>query len=114
MINLITAILASVVIGIFEETIDKLAALAVLMPIVASMGGNAGTQTLTIAVRAIATKELTTHNALRVVGKEVSVGILNGLFFAVIVTAISFFWYGNLYLSMILGFATIVTLLAAG
>ncbi len=114
LINLVTAIIASIVIGIFEESIAKLAALAVLMPIVASMGGNAGTQTLTIAVRAIATRELTGTNARRVIGKEVLVGVLNGLLFAIITAVATYLWYGNLMLSMIFAFATIITLAIAG
>lgn len=113
-INLVTAILASIVIGMFEGYIAKLASLAVLMPIVASMGGNAGTQTLTVIVRAIATKELTGPNALRIIGKEMLVGILNGLVFAIIAGGLTYIWYGNPYMSIIFGCATIVTLLLAG
>jgi magnesium transporter len=112
--NLITAILASIVIGFFEGAIAKVATLAVLMPIGASMGGNAGMQTTTIAVRAIATKELTATNAIRVVGKEVMVGLLNGVCFAVVVGVASYFWYGDLMLSCIFGAAMIFTLLLAG
>lgn len=113
-INLITAIVASVVIANFEATIEKLAALAVLMPIVASMGGNAGTQTVTVTVRAIATREITATNAFRVISKEILVGGLNGILFAVITAAVIYFWYHNLYLSLIFGSATIATLLLAG
>ena len=83
-VNLFTAIVASMVIGLFEATIEQIVALAVLMPIVASMGGNAGTQTLTVAVRAIAMKDLTAANARRFIGKEVLVGLINGLVFAVL------------------------------
>jgi magnesium transporter len=114
LVNLFTAIAASFVIGIFEGSIQQLAALAVLMPIVASMGGNAGTQTLTVAVRAIATRELTTTNTLRVVGKELGVGILNGLAFACVVGVASYIWYGNVMLSLALAGATVVTLIIAG
>jgi magnesium transporter len=114
MINLVTAVIASVVIGQFEGSIEKLAALAVLMPIVASMGGNAGTQTLTVAVRAIATKELTSANAIRVIGKEIAVGSLNGIVFAVIAGVITYLWYGQLGLSLIFAAATIITLTLAG
>ena len=78
-VNLATAILASLVIGQFEGAIEKIVALAVLMPIVASMGGNAGTQTVTVAVRALATGQLTAANALRFVAKEAAVGGLNGM-----------------------------------
>ena len=84
-VNLCTAIVASLVIGLFDAAIEQVVALAVLMPIVASMGGNAGTQTLTVAVRALAMKELTTTNAARIVGKEVVVGGINGILFAVLI-----------------------------
>lgn len=114
LINLITAVAASVVIAMFEGEIEKLAALAVLMPIVASMGGNAGTQTLTIAVRAISRKELTGANAVRVVTKEALVGIINGMMFAVIAVVAIFIWYDNLLLSLIFGAAMVATLLLAG
>jgi magnesium transporter len=86
-VNLMTAILASLVIGLFEGTIEKVVALAVLMPIVASMGGNAGTQTLTVAVRALAMKDLSSANAWRFINKELLVGLFNGLVFAVITGA---------------------------
>ncbi|PIR37634.1 MAG: magnesium transporter [Alphaproteobacteria bacterium CG11_big_fil_rev_8_21_14_0_20_39_49] len=112
--NLVTAIIASVVIGLFEETIEKLAALAVLMPIVASMGGNAGTQSITVTVRAIATKELTSTNMMRVVKKELLVGGLNGIMFAIITGILSYAWYGSLGLSLVFAIATIFTLLLAG
>ncbi len=112
--NLVTAIVASVVIALFEGTIEKLAALAVLMPIIASMGGNAGTQSITVTVRALATKELTSTNMMRVVKKEVIVGGLNGIMFAVITGSLSYFWYGNLGLSLVFAIATVFTLLLAG
>ena len=92
-VNLITAILASLVIAQFADVIEAIVALAVLMPIITSMGGNAGTQTLTIAVRALATKDLTAVNALRIIRREVMVGLLNGLIFAVIIGAIGMVWY---------------------
>jgi magnesium transporter len=114
LVNLLTAVVASIVIWFFEGTIEKISSLAVLMPIVASMGGNAGTQTITVIVRAIATKELTTNNALRVVGKEILVGGLNGLLFAIISAVMVFIWYQNIILSITFAFATIVTLLLAG
>ena len=82
-VNLLTTVLASIVIAQFSETIQSLVALAVLMPIVASMGGNAGTQTLTVAVRALATRDLTTENLKRVVVREVLVGFMNGLVFSI-------------------------------
>ena len=111
--NLVTAILASVVISLFEATIEQMVALAVLMPIVASMGGNAGTQTMTVAVRALATQDLGPVNALRVVLRESAVGLLNGLLFAVIMAAITFFWFGSGQLGLVIGVAMIVNLFAA-
>jgi magnesium transporter len=111
--NLITAILASFVISLFEATIEQMVALAVLMPIVASMGGNAGTQTMTVAVRALATQDIGPANALRVVWRESAVGLLNGLLFAVIMAAIAFFWFGSDKLGLVIGVAMVVNLLAA-
>ena len=95
LVNLSTAIMASLVIGLFEATIEQMVALAVLMPIVASMGGNAGTQSLTVAVRALATKELTPTNALRVVGKELLVGAFNGVLFAGLTGFVAWAWFAN-------------------
>ena len=111
--NLLTAILASFVISLFEATIEQMVALAVLMPIVASMGGNAGTQTMTVAVRALATQDIGPANALRVIWRESAVGLLNGLLFAVIMAAIAFFWFGSSQLGAVIGVAMIVNLLAA-
>lgn len=113
-INLITAIVASTVIGAFEGQIQQLAILAILMPISASMGGNAGTQTLTVAVRAIATKELTTTNSSRVIGKEIMVGLLNGIIFAIITGSVLYLLYDNIELSIVFATAIISTLLIAG
>jgi magnesium transporter len=111
--NLVTAILASVVISLFEATIEQMVALAVLMPIVASMGGNAGTQTMTVAVRALATQDLGPANAFRVILRESAVGLLNGLLFAIIMAAIAFFWFGSGQLGAVIGVAMIVNLVAA-
>ena len=111
--NLATAILASLVISIFDETISQLVALAVLMPIVASMGGIAGTQTLTVAVRALAARDITSTNASRVIMREALVGVANGLAFALIVAVIAYFWYGNAMLGVVLGFAMIMNLFVA-
>jgi magnesium transporter len=113
-VNLGTAILASMVIGLFTDTIEQIVALAVLMPIVASMGGNAGTQTLTIAVRAIAMKELTPANAIRVVGKEVAVGGVNGVIFALLVGACTWLWFGDQALAGVIGAAMVVNMIIAG
>jgi magnesium transporter len=112
-LNLGTAILASLVIGVFESTLQAVVALAVLMPIVASMGGNAGTQTLTIAVRALATKELTPANAMRIVGKEAVVGLINGLVFAVLTGAVSYVWFGSIGIGLVIGAAMVINMLAA-
>jgi len=111
--NLGTAILASYVISLFEATIEQMVALAVLMPIVASMGGNAGTQTMTVAVRALATQDLGPVNAVRVILRESAVGLLNGLLFAVIMAAIAYFWFGSDQLGIVIGVAMIVNLFAA-
>ena len=113
-VNLLTAIAASAVIAVFESTIERVVALAVLMPIVASMGGNAGTQTLTVAVRALATKELTTSNAARVVWKEFMVGLLNGLMFALVAGGLTWLWSRDPLLSGVIGAAMIINLLVAG
>jgi magnesium transporter len=113
LLNLGTAILASLVIGLFEDTIAQLVALAVLMPIVASMGGNAGTQTLTVAVRALATRELTPANAMRVIRKEAWVGTINGLLFAVVASGVAWVWFGNVMIAVVIGLAMIVNLIAA-
>ena len=112
-VNLGTAILASAVIGMFGATIEKMVALAVLMPIVASMGGNAGTQTMTVAVRALATRELTPANVARVVIRETAVGLLNGMAFAVLMGLIAYFWFGSGRLGLVIGAAMVINLLAA-
>ena len=113
-VNLLTAIVASIVIGLFQGTIEQVVMLAVLMPIAASMGGNAGTQTLTVAVRALAMKELTPANALRVLSKEVLVGTFNGLLFAVIIGVIAWIWSGNIGIGVVMAVAMVITLLVAG
>ncbi len=113
-VNLGTAIVASIVIGFFEVTIQQIVALAVLMPIVASMGGNAGTQTLTVAVRALAMKELTGSNAFRIVGKEVLVGGLNGNRFAILMAIVAWLWFGSAAIGMVIAAAMIINLLVAG
>ena len=114
LVNLFTAILASAVIGMFDATIQQIVALAVLMPIVASMGGNAGTQTLTVAVRALATRDLTAANALRIVAKEVVVGGINGLLFAVLIGLVAWFWFGLPALGLVIAAAMVINLLVAG
>jgi len=114
LVNLPMAFLAAAVIGLFDASIEQMVALAVLMPIVASMGGNAGTQTLTVTVRALATKELTPTNAARVVGKEILVGVLNGALFAALVGVLAWLWFGNPTLGLVMGGAMIVNLAVAG
>ncbi len=113
LVNLGTAILASAVIKQFDATIEHMVALAVLMPIVASMGGNAGTQTMTVAVRALATGELGAINTARVVLRETATGLINGVAFAVIMGLVTFFWFGSNQLGAIIGAAMVINLLAA-
>jgi magnesium transporter len=113
-VNLCTAIVASMVISMFEATIAQFVALAVLMPIVASMGGNAGTQSLTVAVRAIATKNLTTSNVWRVIRREVLVGLLNGIIFAVVLGLVGFFWFGSSIIGWVLALAMVLNMVIAG
>lgn len=113
-VNLITSIIASIVIAQFSETINAIVALAILMPIVASMGGNAGTQTLTVAVRALATKDLTRTNAKRVIKREVLVGLLNGLVFALVIGVVGWVWFGRVDLGYVLAMAMVLNLVVAG
>ena len=114
LVNLLTAVAASIVIVFFQASIEKVVALAVLMPIVASMGGNAGTQTMTVAVRALATKELTPTNAIKIVIKETFVGGINGIIFALIVGIISAYWFNDNLLGIIIASAMIINLVIAG
>ncbi len=113
-VNLATAILASFVIQIFDATIEQMVALAVLMPIVASMGGNAGTQTMTVTVRALATNKLGRVNAPRVIGREFLVGIVNGIILSVIMAAVVFVWFGSGMLGGVIAVAMVVNMIAAG
>ncbi len=112
-INLATAILASSVIGLFADELQQMVALAVLMPIVASQGGNAGTQTMTVAVRALATRELGPHNVGRVVARELIVGLMNGVVFATLVGAVAFARFGMVDLGLVIAAAMVVNLVAA-
>jgi magnesium transporter len=114
LLNLGTAILASIIISFFEGTIEQIVALAVLMPIVASMGGNAGTQTLTVTVRALAMKDLTPTNAMRVVGKEFLVGSINGIIFAILTGAVAWFWFDSQALGLVIAMAMIINMVVAG
>ena len=113
-LNLLTAILASIVISLFDASIEKMVALAVLMPIVASMGGNAGTQTLTLTVRALATKDLVQNNRRKIFSKEISISILNSIIFAIITAVAAQLWFQDFYLSIIVGSAMVVNILSAG
>ncbi len=114
LINLGTAILASFVIGLFDETIQKYVALAVLMPIVASMGGNAGTQTLTVVVRKLALGEIDWQNAKKALFQETMISFLNGMIFAVVMGAIAWVWFHDPTLGLVIALAMIINLLAAG
>jgi len=114
LVNAVTAVLAASVIGLFEATLVEMVALAVLMPIVASMGGNAGTQAMTVAVRSLATKDLTAANAMRNVGKECIVGLLNGLLLAIVIGSVAWLWFSNPMLGGVIAFAMVANLLVAG
>ncbi len=113
-VNLLTAILASLVIAQFEATITQFVALAVLMPIVASMGGNAATQSLTVAVRALATKDLTGSNVWRVLWREIMVGLINGLIFAATMGVVGIVWFGGPQLGYVIAAAMVINLVVAG
>lgn len=113
-INLLTAIAGSLVIGLFDQTIQAYVALAVLMPIVASMGGNAGTQTLTVMVRQLALEEINWNEAKDAIGREVVVSVLNGFIFALTMGAIAFAWFKDYKLGIVIGAAMIINLLFAG
>ncbi len=114
LLNLFTAVIASIVIGFFQEDIEKVVALAVLMPIVASMGGNAGMQTLAVTIRTIATNELTKNNFSQNVLKEFSIGILNGIIFAIISAIIVQFWFNDTTLSLIISISMVLNMIVAG
>ncbi|MCP5037479.1 MAG: magnesium transporter [Rhodobacteraceae bacterium] len=113
-VNLVTSILASLVIAQFEATIAQFVALAVLMPIVASMGGNAGTQSLTVAVRSLATKDLTSANVWRVIRREAIVGLINGIVFAVVMGIVGIVWFGMPLLGLVIAAAMVINLFIAG
>ena len=114
-INLITAILASLVIGLFSDTIESVVALAILMPIVASMGGNAGTQTLTVVVRQLALGDISHTDATRIIKKEVSISLLNGAIFAIIMGIIASIWFNNgILLGVVIALSMLINLLMAG
>ncbi len=112
-INLLTAFLAAAVMKLFEASLEKMVALAVLAPIVASQGGNAATQTMTVAVRSIATGELASWNMGRFISRELLVALLNGAAFALITGVLASFWFGNAGLGVVIGLAMIANLFAA-
>lgn len=112
-INLITAFLASIVISQFDATIEKLVALAVLMPVVASMGGIAGSQTLTLVIRGMALGQIGVSNANRLIAKELAVGALNGTLWAIVIACVSGVWFDSAKLGLVIGAAIIVNLISA-
>jgi magnesium transporter len=113
-LNLITAIVAASVVGLFQDTIQSVVVLAVLMPIVAGMGGNAGTQTLTVIVRGMALGELTFANSKKVFLKEVMVGVLNGIALGFVMAILAYLWMGNPILGFVIGLAMVVNFFIAG
>ena len=113
-LNLFTAIAASLVIGLFDETLHSLVALAILMPIVASMGGNAGTQTLTVTVRQMALGEIAGDEAKKTIFKEISIALLNGLLYGIVMGVIAYVWFDMPMLGVVIGMAMVTNLFAAG
>ena len=113
LVNLGTAFLAAAVIGLFDQTIERIVALAVLMPIVAGMGGNAGSQTMTVTVRALATKDLDIYNAGRIIRREMGVGLINGVLFATLIGIIAGAWFQDLNLGGIIAIAMIINMFMA-
>jgi len=112
-VNLFTAFLAASVIGLFDGTIQQMVALAALMPIVASMGGNAAAQTMTVTVRAIATRDINIHNSGRILRREVLVGLLNGTVIAFLIGLVVTLWFGETSLGIVIAVAMIINMLAA-
>ena len=112
--NLLTAIAASLVIGLFADTLESMVALAVLMPIVASMGGNAGTQSLTVVVRQLALGDISQGDAMRIIRKEVAISLGNGLIFAIIMGIIAAIWFDMPLLGVVIGVSMIINLFMAG
>ena len=110
----LTAILASAVIGLFDATIERIVALAVLMPIVASMGGNAGTQTVTVAVRALALRQIDRVAAASFVRRELAVAVLNGILFAALAAGISFLWFRDPDIAAVMAVAMFANMVVAG
>lgn len=113
-INLATAILASMVIALFDASIEQMVALAILMPIVASMGGNAGTQTMTVTVRALATRDLTASNAKRIIVREFYIAALNGVVIAILIGVLTWAWFSNSALGAVMATAMVINIIMAG
>lgn len=113
-LNLITAIFASLVIGLFSDTLESMVALAVLMPIVASMGGNAGTQSLTVVVRQLALRDISQNDALRIIKKEVAISLANGFLFALIIGIIASYWFDKGMLGVVIALSMVINLFMAG
>jgi magnesium transporter len=112
-INLATAFVAAWVIGRFEATIEQLVALAILMPVVASMGGVAGSQTLTIVIRGLALGHIGSANARLLLYRELGIGVMNGLMWALVVALIAGLWFSDLWLGIVIGLAVVVNLVVA-
>ena len=112
-INLLTAFLASAVISVFEGTIDKVVALAILMPIVASMGGVAGSQTLTVVIRGLALGHISRSNTRWLVTREAIVGSLNGLLWALVVAGVAALWFNDWLIALIIALAMVINLITA-
>lgn len=112
-VNLLNGLMAAWVIGIFGESIEKMVALAILMPVVAGMGGVAGTQTMTIVTRGLALEQVVRGNALRLLYKELGVGLMNGLLWGALVASVSVFWFDNTALGLVFGLALIINLIVA-
>lgn len=113
LVNLFTAFLAASVIGLFDQTIERVVALAVLMPIVAGMGGNAASQTMTVTVRALATKDLDIYNAWRIIRREMGVGFINGIIFAMLIGTVAATWFSDPYLGGIIASAMVINMFVA-
>ena len=109
-VNMVTTLLAAAVLYVFQPTLDELVELAVLFPIVMSMGGIAGTQTLTLMIRGMAIGQVSARNSMAILRKELAVGILNGLVFSLVIAAISYLWYGNAGLGIVMAIAIIINL----
>jgi magnesium transporter len=112
-VNLVTAFIAVSFIALFEATLEQKIALAILMPVVASMGGIAGTQTLILVTRGIATGRVTTANIKSLISKEVSIGVLNGICWSIVIALATYYWFNDIGLSIVIGIAIIVNLIIA-